>query len=80
MSIVTTTLQGVCSGGNHLTFRIALDGGGQWSRVLDLSRIQEPVSEEDMETFLKIVAKLALRGRTVNQARTLLLAGVTLTV
>lgn len=80
MSTVVTTLQSVCAGGNHLTFRIALDGGGQWTRVLDIDHIRQPVTDEDMDTFLRLVAKLALRGRTVPQARTLLLAGVTLTI
>lgn len=80
MSIVTTTLQSVCSGGNHLTFRISLDGGQNWTRVMELDHIRQEVLPEDMDTFLRIIAKLALRGRTVQQARSLLTAGVTLTI
>jgi|GEM_PF-4335073 len=80
MTTALVTLRSICAGGNHLTFGVAVDGGQELRRVLDLEHIQEPLTEEEAQAFLKIVAKMALRGRTLNQARTLLQAGVTLVV
>ena len=78
MSAVTITLTGICSGGNHLTF--AVTGDASRTEELDLSVLSESVNSEEVAAFLKVVCKLAKRGRTLAQARSLLQAGVTVTV
>ena len=78
MSAVTITLTGICSGGNHLTF--AVTGDASRTQVLDLSVLTEAVSESEVDAFLKIVCKMAKKGRTLVQARNLLQAGVTVNV
>lgn len=78
MSAVTITLTGICSGGGHLTFTVT--GDASRTQVLDLSTLTEPVMEQEIEAFLKLICKLAKMGRTPAQARTLLQAGVTVTV
>ena len=40
----------------------------------------DPYTEQEVEAFLKLICKLAKKGRTNAQARTLLQAGVTVTV
>jgi hypothetical protein len=45
--------------------------------VADLSA---PITEADKQAFVKIISKMAKSGRTLAQARTLLQAGVTVTV
>jgi hypothetical protein len=80
MTTALVTLRSICAGGNHLTFGVAVDGEQEMRRVLDLAHVQEPLTEEEAQAFLKTVAKMAMRGRTLNQARTLLQAGVTLVV
>lgn len=81
MTTATITLRSICAGGNHLTVGVvAVDGGQELRRVLDLEHIQESLTEDEAQAFLKIVGKMAMRGRTINQARTLLQAGVTLVV
>ena len=78
MSAVTVTLTSICSGGGHLTFTVT--GDASRTHVLDLSTLTEPATEQEVEAFLKLVCKLAKNGRTPAQARTLLQAGVTVTV
>lgn len=78
MASETVTLTSICAGGNHLTF--TLTGAKEAAHVLELSSISEPLTDAEIEGFLKCVAKLARQGRTLAQARTLLQAGVTVTV
>ncbi|MDO8707016.1 MAG: hypothetical protein Q7J84_18975 [Sulfuricaulis sp.] len=78
MSAVTVRLTSICSGGGHLTFTVS--GDAVLTRTLDLSSLTDPIEASDVEAFLKIICKMAKKGRTLNQARTLLQAGVTVTV
>lgn len=78
MSAVTVTLANVCSGGNHLTFSVT--GDATLSRVVDRDRLLDPLTEADVQSFLRCIAWMAKNGRTFAQARALLQAGVTVTV
>lgn len=78
MSTVTVRLASICAGGNHLTFNVS--GDASLSQVIDLSMLSAPIDEQDIAAFLSIICRLAKRGRTLAQARTLLQAGVTVTV
>lgn len=77
MTTLTVTLTGVCSGGNHLTYSIT--GVKSMTVQGELSHISESVTDDDVQAFCKVIARMAKAGRTVNQARTLLQAGVTVT-
>ena len=78
MTTLTLTLTGICSGGNHLTF--AVTGDASRTAVIDLASLAEPIDDEDVAAFMRVVARMAKRGRTNVQARNLLQAGVTVTV
>lgn len=78
MAAVTITLTNICSGGNHLTYGVTGAKSMTVSGVLD--DISQPVTDEEAQAFVKVVTKLAKAGRTLNQARTLLQTGVTVTV
>lgn len=78
MSAITITLTNICSGGNHLRFGIT--GDATLTADTTLSAMTDPISGRDLEGFLSVIAKMAKTGRTTNQARTLLQAGVTVTV
>lgn len=78
MATVTVKLMSVCSGGGHLTF--AVTGAANLSRILDLSSLTDPIEERDVDSFLRVIAKLAKQGRTVAQTKTLLQTGVVVTV
>lgn len=78
MSSVTIQLTNICSGGSHLTFSVT--GDATLSSVLDISSISEPIDEQDIDAFLRVVVRMAKRGRTVAQARTLLQEGVEISV
>lgn len=78
MSKVTVTITNVCAGGNHLTFSITGDASG--SMVIDLPDLLDPITSRDVESFIRVIARLAKKGRTVNQAKALLQAGIQVTV
>lgn len=78
MSAVTITLTAICSGGNHLTF--ASTGDSVDTTQVDLAVLTEPLTDQEKDAFIKVIAKLAKIGRTLAQARTVLQAGVTVTV
>lgn len=78
MSAITVTLASICSGGGHLTFNVT--GDATLTQTLDLSNLTDPIDDAEKAAFLKVICKLAKNGRTLAQARTLLQAGVTVTV
>lgn len=78
MSTLTLTLVDQCTGGSHLQFVLSGDRSAQ--RVMDRSEIEEPLTDQDLEAFIRIITRMARAGRTLNQARTLLANGVTITV
>ena len=78
MSAITITLSGICSGGNHLTFKVS--GARSLTVPVDLAELSEPITDEDAQAFVRVVMKMAKAGRTLGQARTLLQAGVEITV
>lgn len=78
MTTLTTTLVAICSGGNHLTFSIT--GDKAMTIALNLNDLSDPIADEDVQTFARIITRMAKNGRTNSQARTLLQAGVTVTV
>jgi hypothetical protein len=78
MASVTITLTSVCPGGGHLRF--AISGAASGSIHSMLTDLTDAVTEPEVEAFIKVVSKLARSGRTLAQAKTLLQAGVTVTV
>lgn len=78
MTTETVTLSFICSGGNHLTFT----GSGAKAATVDgmLDDMSVAITDDEMAAFVKVIAKMAKAGRTINQAKTLLQAGVVITV
>jgi hypothetical protein len=78
MAAVTVTLTGICGGGEHLTYVIT----GAKTMTVDgsLDDTQAPVTDDEARAFVKVLAKLAKAGRTLNQARNIMQNGVTVTV
>jgi hypothetical protein len=78
MTTINIALTGICSGGNHLTFSVT--GAREMTVLSDLASLSEPISDEDAQAFLRVITRMARAGRTLAQARTLLQAGVEVTV
>lgn len=78
MTIINVQLTHAYSGGNHFTFAIT----GDKTATVPLTRdeITQPITDDDVVAFLRVITKMARTGRTNNQAKTLLEAGVTVTV
>ena len=78
MASITITLTDICAGGNHLTYSVT---GAKTLTVAGLLEdLSSPVTDDDAQVFLKVVAKLAKSGRTVAQTRSLLQSGVVVTI
>lgn len=78
MTTLTITLTSVCSGGNHLTF--STSGAASLTTQEVLASLLDPITDDDITSFCKVIAKMAKQGRTLAQARNLLQAGVTVTI
>ena len=78
MASITITLTDTCAAGGHLTFGISGDRTGTVRMTLD--DLSVPITSQDAEAFCRVVTKMAKAGRTNAQARTLLQAGVTVTI
>ncbi len=78
MTTETITLTAICPGGNHLTFT----GSGAKDIIVraDLDSLGDAVTDDDAAAFVRVICKMAKAGRTNAQAKTLLQAGVTVTV
>ena len=50
------------------------------SYTINLDDLAVPLTAEDADAFLRVITKLVKKGRTVAQAKTLLQAGVTVSV
>jgi len=78
MASVTITLTNICAGGHHLTFNVTGDRTAIVASSLD--NLLDSISEEEVEVFVKLIARMVKLGRTNVQARNVLQAGVTITV
>lgn len=80
MSTLTITLDHVCTGGNHMTLGLVLDG--QAKRVINADRadLLEPLTELEIAAATKVLIRLHARGKTNNQVRNNLLTGIAVTV
>jgi len=84
MTTIVVTLAGTCAdhggSGSHLDFTISVDGVSTALNGVDISELTQPVTEDDKLTFLRLVVRAVKAGKTLNQARTALQAGVTVTL
>lgn len=78
MTTINVVLDHVCSGGEHARINIT----GATTQIFDVSvsAFSDSINEEEALAFLKVVCKMAKAGRNINQTRTLLANGVTITV
>jgi hypothetical protein len=78
MTAITIKATAICPGGNHVTFTVS--GAKSLTLIVDLAEMQESITNDDVVAFVKIISKMARSSRTVAQTKTLLQAGVTVTI
>ena len=80
MASLTVTLVDQCKGGTgaHLTFSVSGDRSAQIAT--DVPSMSEPITADEAEAFVKIIVRMARSGKTLNQWRTALQNGITVTV
>ena len=76
MSAITIKLSPPTCG--HLSFSVTGDKTLTVGALLD--DLSKPITDEDAIAFLKVIIRMAKAGSTLNQAKTLLQNGVTVTV
>lgn len=84
MTTIVVSLTGNCSehggSGNHLDFTALIDGVPFYWKGVDVSELNKPITEDDKKDFLRLLIRGVRSGKTLNQAKTLLTAGVTVTL
>ena len=78
MATATVQLTGICPGGNHLTFTVT--GDRSMTVRTDVDAMSIPVTADDVETFVRVLVRMARSGKTLGQWRTALQTGITVTV
>jgi hypothetical protein len=78
MTTVTLTLANRCAGGSHLRFE--LTGDRTFTLREDLGNILSPITDDEIEAWIKCTIRMVKAGRTNAQAIAALQAGVTVTV
>jgi hypothetical protein len=77
MASITIKAVAVCAGGDHITFSIT--GAASRSVMLTRQDLMEALTEEDIDAFIKCVAKLAKADKTLAQWRNAMQTGMTVT-
>ena len=78
MSTITLTKSYECAGGDHL--KIAITGDVTSTINFYAPDLADQVTEEDRETFLRVLLKIGKKTRTKAQLKTLLTNGWTITI
>lgn len=76
---VNITLQGICTGQNHLHMDVTVNGNTR-NYTFEADEILAPITEEMIRDTIVTVLRLHLRGLTKLQARNTLQAGVNLSI
>lgn len=77
MASITVTATSVCSGGEHITMTIT--GAKSGTVRIDASNLSAPITDDDVEAFVKILCRLCKAGKTVAQTKSAMTAGITVT-
>ena len=78
MATITVTKSDTCAAGNHFTITVT----GDAEHVIRYSKEEflEPISDEEKAIFLRVLIKLAKKGRTAQQVMNALDAGHTVNI
>lgn len=80
MATVTLTTTRICSGGNHFTIELSVDGVVRATKTYEGTDLVDAVSDVDAEDVIPVLIRMHKLGKTNAQVRTALLAGITITV
>lgn len=78
MATLTLKMAGICAGGEHFT--LAATGDVEHSCKYSVQEFLAPITQEEKAAFLKVLVRFAKIGRTQQQVKNALLAGVSVTV
>lgn len=78
MASITLTRTDECASMNHIHLEVT--GDAQYSYNGTMSDIMSPISDEEKDTFIKVLLRIAKIGRTNAQVRTALTNGYTVTI
>lgn len=76
MAVLNITLEGACPSQGHIAVGVTVDAGPKRLFNLTVAEIQEPLREDDKEQVLAGILKLYALGKTKQQIRAGLQAGL----
>jgi len=80
MATITILLDRACSGGEHVVLDVNVDGLQLNDVPVNSTELMTPLTVDDAPTMATALLRVHFKGKTRQQARTELLAGITLTV
>lgn len=67
---ITISVEHVCAGGEHITLSAVRDARAKRTTETTSDVLRAPITDDEFDTAVVVLAKLALSGLTKNQART----------
>ena len=80
MAVIHIKATGTCAGGNHVSIQADLDSGMPQNVMFAVEQMTEPLTVADVEETVLPLIRLHARGKTTQQLRNDLLAGITVTI
>lgn len=80
MTTATAKLVNVCTGGGHLRLDAYVNGVLKHTINTDINYMQEPLTEDELAAFVKVLVKLDKIGKTWAQVKTDFQSGITVTL
>lgn len=80
MATVVITLNSVCGGGGHANISVTVNGVDKGDFVVWADDILSDITDDEIETFLKLVVRAHKIGKTKAQVRSNLQAGLTVAI
>ena len=77
---VTITLDSVCSGGDHITLGVTVNGGQTRTFAFNVDDAREPIGADEIRSTALTIVKLHCKGMSKAQAKASLQSGIDLVI
>lgn len=78
--IVSITYDSACAGGGHTTLAVSIDAGASRALHVDTDELLVPLTPDERHQLAEMLVRAKVGGMTRAQARTAMLAGISVTL
>ena len=78
--IVTITYDSVCGGGGHTVLAVSVDGGASRALRADTEALLVPLTADERHQLAELLVRARVGGMARPQARTAMIAGISVTL